>query len=610
MEKHGSQFLHEKDPKLHVSGEVEAVASYLRNSGELIPNEPADKITAYLGFLSNHEYVNDGILTGDQASIDRQVDARVIRAEDVPEGYFELQRRIAREQGHGDIIIDPQSREQMIEAIQADQQASLTNWVEYLGGNDGSYPDWFKYYTWTSIAKIGVFDKEKQEFQKRSRGTTAAYPELNREALAYVFDVLNTSRVHGEKVDSEGDDKKLQQLLQSANFGKLYAHAAQEVTPDSPELKKATQGSWTKFSRTDDPRTARRLSESLQGHGTGWCTASESTAGAQLQDGDFYVYYTRDEDGDDTVPRVAIRMEYGEVNEVRGINPSQELEPVMTDITSERLKELPGGEVYVKKAEDMKRLTNIEKKITANNEIELPSEELRFLYEIDREIQGFGYDIDPRIAIIRSQRDARKDLGRIFGVEFTGNDCTEILEGFIAKGNVRAVLACIPYSQSIDGSILENLKDSDEFYKAVHYFFCTEAGNYVDEKTIFAQYAAAYATSFTNINSLIAQSIIDKDALGRLNVGSVEVPLNNLESHFTSEAADIIVSKLLEENDTWWVADALPGLSNLDAKIAKRLLFAGEEDALFENIESFSAEAQLAIKRCMKDPNYAFEDID
>lgn len=415
MQSPGSQFLHERNPQLHASNEVETVVGYLRTGGEAIPNQPADKISAYLGFLANREYVNDGILTGDQSSIDRQIEAHVIKAEDVPEGYFELQRRIAREQGHGDVAITPQMRDQMVEAVQADQRAGLSKWVEYLGGDDGGYPDWFKKYTWDSVTRLGTFDKEKHEFQKRSRGTTAPYPELNREALAYVYDVLNKSRVQGEKVDGGGNDEKLQKLLKSANFGKLYAHAVLEVTPDSPELRNETRGSWAKFNQTDDPRTARRLAGSLQGHGTGWCTAGESTANIQLQGGDFYVYYTRDEDGKDTVPRVAIRMEQGQVAEVRGVNAAQELEPEMADITAEQLKELPGGEEYIRKAEDMKRLTAIEKKITANADAELSSEELRFLYELDHEIQGFGYERDPRIGEIRQMRGDRDkpELARI-----------------------------------------------------------------------------------------------------------------------------------------------------------------------------------------------------
>jgi hypothetical protein len=415
MQTPGSSFLHERNPNLHTTQEVELVADYLRNGGEAIPNEPADKISAYLGFLANRDYANDGILTGDQGSIDRQIGAHVIDASEVPEGYFELQRRIAREQGHGDVQITSEMRKQMTEAVQVDQRVGLGKWVEYLGGDDGGYPDWFKTYTWTSVTKLGTYDKDKSEFQKRSRGTTAPYPELNREALAYVYDVLNKSRVQGEQVNGGANDAQLQKLLKSGNFGKLYAHAVLEVTPDSPELRNEIRGSWTKFNQTDDPRTARRLSGSLQGHGTGWCTAGESTATMQLRGGDFFVYYTRDEDGKDTVPRVAIRMEQGEVAEVRGVNAAQELEHEMADITAERLKDLPGGEEYIRKAQDMKRLTAIEKKTTSNPDAELTSDELRFLYELDHEIQGFGYETDPRIGEIRAMRGDKDkpELARI-----------------------------------------------------------------------------------------------------------------------------------------------------------------------------------------------------
>ncbi|HUD06024.1 MAG TPA: hypothetical protein VMR18_03895 [Candidatus Saccharimonadales bacterium] len=415
MQTPGSQFLHERNPNLHSSQEVEGVVGYLRAGGESIPNEPSDKISAYLGFLANGEYVNDGILTGDQSSIDRQIDAHVIKAGDVPEGYFELQRRIAREQGHGDVTITRELREQMVEAVQADQRVGLGKWVEYLGGEDGGYPNWFKNYTFGSVTKLGSYDKEKGEFLKRSKGTTAPYPELNREALAYVYDVLNKSRVQGEKVNGGANDEQLQKLLKSGNFGALYAHAVLEVTPSSPELRKEVRGSWTKFNQTSDPRTARRLAGSLQGHGTGWCTAGESTATTQLSAGDFYVYYTRDEDGKETIPRVAIRMQGEEVAEVRGINTAQELEPEMADITSERLQDLPGGEEYIRKAQDMKFLTAIDKKISTDPGVKLTGDELRFLYELDHDILGFGYERDPRIDEIRAKREGRDkpELARI-----------------------------------------------------------------------------------------------------------------------------------------------------------------------------------------------------
>ena len=101
----GSQFLHEKNPNLHFSQEVEGVVYYLRAGDEAIANEPADKINAYLGFLANKDYVNDGILTGDPESVQRQVSAAVIDVNpETANAYYKFQSKIAREQG---VTLDP-----------------------------------------------------------------------------------------------------------------------------------------------------------------------------------------------------------------------------------------------------------------------------------------------------------------------------------------------------------------------------------------------------------------------------------------------------------------------------------------------------------------------
>ncbi len=404
MTKHAEGILfHLQNTNLHHSNEVEVVADYLRATGESIPNEPAAKLEAHLGFLASKDYVNDGILTGDKTSIDRQIDARVIKAEDVPESYFELQRRIAREQGHGDVEISEYMHEQLVKAVQADQRAGLGKWVEYLGGEDGGYPDWFKAYTWNSVVKLGSFDKEKGEFGKRSKGTTAPYPDLNREALAYTYtDIKDKLYAHKFLKDSKdpvskAETKDIEEKLKQTNFAKFYVHALKEVSPTDPELLANIEGSWTKFNQTDDPRTARRLSESLQGHGTGWCTAGEETAAWQLEGGDFYVYYTQDEKGKDSVPRVAIRMEDGQVAEVRGINQDQELEPALITTAEEQLVQLPGGNEYFQIAQDMKRLTKLEKLLTTDVAEELSDDDILFLYETEKMIWGFGYGRDPRI---------------------------------------------------------------------------------------------------------------------------------------------------------------------------------------------------------------------
>lgn len=434
MQTPGSSFLHERNPNFHASKEVEGVVGFLRAGGESIPNEPADKISAHLGFLAHRKYVNDGILTGDQSSIDRQVEqAIILNPEDIPEGYFDLQRRIAREHGHGDISLTPQMRQEAARIISGDQRHSLKVWSEYLAGND-VYQDWFKLYAFEGVAKLGKFDKEKGEFQKRSSGTTVPFPELSRGALSQVHSWLKKAKVDGEDIiglhgDLESEnfspekEAKFQKALKSGRFDKLYVYALEAVNEGTitAEQKKEIEGSWKVYKQNGDPK---QLHGDLQGFGLDWCTATGlETASVQLQGGDFYVYYTRGEDGKDTVPRVAIRMQEGMVAEVRGINTAQELEPEMMDITAEHLQSLPGGEEYIGKAQDMKLVTIIEKKIANDPDAGLSVDELRFIYEIDRNIYGFGYAADgygfardPRVSQIRSKRNVVVDMAELFDV--------------------------------------------------------------------------------------------------------------------------------------------------------------------------------------------------
>ena len=419
----GEAFLHERNTNVHKSREVEDATSYMRRSGEKIPNSPAEKLGAHIRFLN--EVVNDGLLTGDQESISRQVDHLTIRPDDVPQSYFDLQKKIARERGHGDIDITPSMRDTMIETIREEQTQSLESWANYLtdASNDTTYPDWFKKYAFEAMTKLGPFDKEKSAYTKRSRGTTAPFADLNAEALAYVYDAIDRHALQG----IDADDEKAASLVKSGNFAKLYAHAMMEVTPASAERREITAGSWTKYDQIEgeydpdydfneegeasdhasvDNEDAMRLAKSLQGHGTGWCTAGARTAAHQLTQGDFYVYYSQDEGGSDTVPRIAIRMERGRVAEVRGIEHDQNLEGNMTDIAKEKLSTLSGGEEYLKIVADMKRLTEIDKHYHAGEDLTV--EDIMFLRYSD--IEGFGYKRDPRIDNLLKLRDSDKDL--------------------------------------------------------------------------------------------------------------------------------------------------------------------------------------------------------
>ncbi len=101
-------------------------------------------------------------------------------------------------------------------------------------------------------------------------------------------------------------------------------------------------------------------------------------------------------------------MEGESIAEVRGIAKEQNLDAYIAPVVAEKLHEFPDGKGYEKKASDMKMLTGIERKITKGEQ--LSKEDLVFLYEINGTIEGFGYQRDPRIQEVRSQRDSEADM--------------------------------------------------------------------------------------------------------------------------------------------------------------------------------------------------------
>lgn len=412
MENPGPQFLNEVF-NLNKNPEVDSAARRAEVlSGEKVPQKVESRVQSYLDRL---QFVlnNENPQKRERArSLIRQMlhNEYIVTPDQIVDYRLRTDQRIDRQQGHGNIEITPDIRDRadeelggVIEETIGQQTDSLDSWMDYLLSEDATYPDWLKYYAFRNILSLTAYDHQKGEFPKRSTGsvdwtTLREFPELNREALAYVLDEIE-SKYQG--VTRKEDIRK---LLQGENFAKIYAKAYEQATPANTERLAITEGHWVKFNQGSDPQ---QLVDSIQGHGTGWCTAGESTARSQLQGGDFYVYYSLDEQNQPTIPRVAIRMDGDSIGEVRGIANNQNLDPYVGGIVQEKLAEFPDGKVYEKKTTDMRWLTTIENRMNAGRN--LTKDELIFLYEISGTIEGFGYQRDPRIAELRARRDPKED---------------------------------------------------------------------------------------------------------------------------------------------------------------------------------------------------------
>ncbi len=404
---------------LHSSPEVgSSIKRTEMRTGEKVSQNPAERIQNYLERLKSIFEIEDPTKKERVVKKLKNIlyEKFVIKENDIPESYFEIQRNFAKEQGYGDIKIERETRRQLSEVIITDQKSSLDNWLNYLSSDDAIYPDWFKYWVFRSAMGIGKYDKERKQFTKRDQKTTIApFSDINREALAHLLDIIekkySKSKIEFESFD-ENQKKEFGKFLQNESFAKLYAFAIEEVDHTSTERMAIVEGKWIKYDKGSDYIP---LVKSLSGFGTGWCTVGESTAKNQLKGGDFYVYYSIDENGVARIPRVAIRMQDNKIAEIRGIAEQQNLDPYIGDVVKNKLLEFPDGSTYEKKTLDMKLLTQIDKKTKAKQE--LVREELIFLYEINNKIEGFGFQRDPRIKEIK---DARK--------EYTQKDAAIIFE--------------------------------------------------------------------------------------------------------------------------------------------------------------------------------------
>ena len=348
------------------------------------------------------------------------LDKFATKYEDIPQSYWKAQENIMTDRGQlGDWRkasddVKEKIKKQQAEALLSDQKASLEQWIDYFALEDSQYiPDFMKYWIFRSVLGMQEYDKDKKTFGKRSKGEVKQFPDLNQEALAYVVDstLKNFQGTSPEfEYDIQRDQReKFLQYLKQENFAKMYSWAVEQINPIPEHLLLETEGEWKYYEQDGDYKA---LAKSIQGKGTGWCTAGENTAKTQLSTGDFYVYYTKDEEGNFTIPRIAIRREADKIAEVRGIAYKQNLDPYVNEVLEKKLDEFPDKDEYLKKDKDMKTLTEIDRKTKAQEP--LNSEDLVFLYEIDSKIQHFGYEKDPRIKELRSQRNTEEDMPIVF----------------------------------------------------------------------------------------------------------------------------------------------------------------------------------------------------
>ena len=299
------------------------------------------------------------------------------------------------------------------------QRKSLSNWIDYLT-EETTYPMWIKYWIFQGMLKIGTYDEVSDTYQKRSEKTTSKFIDVNPEIIAHCVSYLMKC-INKEKIT----DEDIKKIVLVGNFSKLYNLFEKEYKKNIIVKSNSNDGVWIKYNQ-GNKEDANKLCESLQNKNTGWCTAAYDIALVQIcgpykgnpHGGDFYVYYTKDDNNEYKMPRIAIRMENKDrIGEIRGIGVSQSLEEDMKVVLEEKLREM----TFIKEEDikenlnildDIKELTTINKKI--GNNIELTNDEINDLYS---KKFSFGLYQDEKVDKIISKRNILDDMKYIKDTE-------------------------------------------------------------------------------------------------------------------------------------------------------------------------------------------------
>lgn len=405
-----------RKPEEKIADYIARMKNIIENKGELFR-----EVSLYPKYIVKPENISEdyikNILLGNFAEM-KGYDREKLK---IPEIKAQALKMFESETGNNfetyQILED--QKDQLTEQTIKDQKASLDRWFEYLTSPEAkNYPDEFKYWAFAEMLKLGAQDRERKSFNEREKNTAAPFPELNQQALAKVLGEIErkTKKEPSQiKFGDEASQQDFKKRLEKENFGKLYGWALDYINSLRlpAERLPITQGEWKKFAKNS---TAKELADTLQGFNTGWCIAEEGTAESYLNHSDVWIYFSQDENGENSIPRAAVVNNGKRVSEVRGIIQTKEVKQHLDDyiapIVEEKLKELPGGETWQTGMEDMKKLAEIHFKHIQKQD--LNKNDLVFLYELDHSIQSMGYGQDPRIEEIRKTRNPREDAPIVF----------------------------------------------------------------------------------------------------------------------------------------------------------------------------------------------------
>lgn len=371
----GEAFLNKLYRDLHMSD----VVMHTANSSD----KPREKVSKYMKRLERIHGTNNENIKNHVRNLYHE--KYIIKEENLPSGL---------------------SEEQKSKIINA-QKDTLDMWLNYLTDENVRYPMWAKYWAFQGMLKIGTYDEETNTYKRRNEKTPDQFIEANPEVISKCIDLI-VKQVNKKLNEINVGEEGLKKLVESGSFQKLYTVLLKEQKK-LQHKRSGFDGKWIKYN-CGSMEDAIKLSNSLQGYKTNWSIAgsldeviNQVCGGNVYSGGDFYVYYTLDENNEYRIPRTAIYMDRTtKIDNIIGIvGNGNALEDGIETIVENKINTLDflpdeNKKKWLKFIDDCKRLTYLNRKTDIQEN--LTFEECSFINRLGK---SWGYYKDPRIAKIK-----------------------------------------------------------------------------------------------------------------------------------------------------------------------------------------------------------------
>ena len=528
----------------------------------------------------------------------------IIKPEDITDRYWKQQEQILRNEGQGRTLSNYE-KDYLANEIIAEQERTIAPWVNYLSDKDCPYPTWFKVYAFDGLSRMGLYNDNTKEFEKRDKHTVGGFPNLNPEVLAKVYSHINDffSQDSSAWFEKHPEDEKLSVLVKSGNFNKLYSKELLDAKTimKTPERTEDIQGDWFEYKLGDEEQISR-LAE-----GTRWCIADPHTANNYLRSGTcrnngaeedyyddnkarFFIFRLKTDQSKDGYAdngSASIRLgPDGNVAEVSGLNDGQAIEDALVPIVQEKVLSLPGGEKYNQSFKDKQELIRLDKKMQENQD--LTEEELEFIYEINRNIVTLDtYNgSDPRLKELKNKYNIQYILDHDIEIDFN-----KLAKSMRPSDIVDNLDTLISHGVDIDVNKLVKRMDSSDIAENLDALINHGADIDVNELVERTDYDGIARSLDTLINH--GADIDVNELVKKMHRFDIVENLDTLIKHGVD--ADILVKRM----DPSGIADNLDAIINhgADAKILVERMYSYDVADNLDTLISHGIDANILVKR-------------